>query len=61
MEHLNKRFDFRSDTVTVPTQEMREDFGHRFRTQTVRFVTHKNVGELDAAKLVDMLKRVMAG
>ena len=23
MEHLNKRFDFRSDTVTVPTQEMR--------------------------------------
>jgi len=24
MEHLHKRFDFRSDTVTVPTQEMRE-------------------------------------
>ena len=24
VEHLYKRFDFRSDTVTVPTQEMRE-------------------------------------
>ncbi|HWQ43875.1 MAG TPA: GntG family PLP-dependent aldolase [Desulfosporosinus sp.] len=24
MEHLHKRFDFRSDTVTVPTPEMRE-------------------------------------
>ncbi|HUX46688.1 MAG TPA: low-specificity L-threonine aldolase [Desulfosporosinus sp.] len=32
-----------------------------FGPQTVRFVTHKDVGELDAAKLVDVLKRIMAG
>ncbi|ODA41759.1 low-specificity L-threonine aldolase [Desulfosporosinus sp. BG] len=29
--------------------------------QTVRFVTHKDVGELDAAKLIDTLKRIMEG
>lgn len=29
--------------------------------QTVRFVTHKDVGELDATKLVETLKRVMEG
>ena len=27
--------------------------------QTVRFVTHKDVGDLDGVKLVDTLKRVM--
>jgi len=32
-----------------------------FGPQTVRFVTHKDVGELDAAMLVDTLKRVMVG
>lgn len=32
-----------------------------FGPQTVRFVTHKDVGELDAAMLVDTLKRIMAG
>ena len=29
--------------------------------QTVRFVTHKDVGELDVAKLVDTVKRIMEG
>lgn len=32
-----------------------------FGPQTVRFVTHKDVGELDSVKLVNTLKRVMEG
>jgi threonine aldolase len=41
--------------------EKEEVLAAGFGPQTVRFVTHKDVGELDAAKLVVALKRIMEG
>ena len=43
----------------VQALEKEEILAAGFGPQTVRFVTHKDVGELDAAKLVDTLKRIM--
>lgn len=45
----------------VQALEKEEILAVGFGPQTVRFVTHKDVGELDAAKLVDTLKRFMEG
>ncbi|MDR3598984.1 MAG: low-specificity L-threonine aldolase [Desulfosporosinus sp.] len=44
----------------VQALEKDEILAADFGPQTVRLVTHKDVGELDAAKLVDTLKRIMA-